>query len=84
MKNKRRLDEQEEELVNVLRQRFKQDEEQKQINGKLFIMIFFHSFFFFLFLLSCLDKTLISKKKNRTKAKMPRLLFYSFLSAANF
>ncbi|KAI7853741.1 hypothetical protein BDC45DRAFT_569715 [Circinella umbellata] len=34
MKNKRRLDEQDDDLVNVLRQRFKQDEKQKQINAQ--------------------------------------------------
>ncbi|KAI9485107.1 hypothetical protein BDB00DRAFT_851525 [Zychaea mexicana] len=34
MKSKRRLDDQDEDLVNVLRQRFKQDDDQKQAIAK--------------------------------------------------
>ncbi|KAI9277230.1 hypothetical protein BDA99DRAFT_495194 [Phascolomyces articulosus] len=34
MKSKRRLDEQDDDLVNVLRQRYKQDDEQKRINAQ--------------------------------------------------
>ena len=70
MKNKRRLDEQDDDLVNVLRQRFKQDEKQKEINGKLFFSLFFFS------LLLYLEKNLNINKGRDEKINMAYGFFF--------